>query len=229
MALIAILEDDPILGEGLKLCLEIEDYTVEWFRDLKSIRAHQMKVLPDLYLLDWNLPDGTGIEWARDLRKNNDDSPVLFITARHDEDSAVAALELGAKDYIRKPFGEKELLARVRNALNEVKKPQELLRFKDLVLEKMSRTVRFRDEPIETTPKEFDLLQHLVERADSVVAREALMEHFDHEEEGVNDRTLDSHVSHLRRKLKNAGAEGYSISAVYGVGYRFELVAKSKG
>jgi len=221
MARILCLEDDPMLGQGIKLLLELEDYEVFWARDLRSARMEAERNPPDLYLLDWNLPDGTGIELAREIRSREEDVPLIFLTARSDEDSAVMAFANGADDFVRKPFGEQELLVRIKRGLKESHRIKDEIRCKDLILERSARKAFFRKQEIPLSPTEFTLLELLVKNFEGVVTRDRILENTD--DAGESDaRSLDSHVSHLRTRLKKAGVDSLKIVAVYGEGYRLE-------
>jgi two-component system OmpR family response regulator len=119
MTAILLVEDDPVLGRGLSVNLELEGYKVSWMRDLKSALQFKDENKFDLAILDLGLPDGSGLDFLKDLRKQDFQKPVLILTAKTDEDSVVVGLQDGANDYIRKPFGNKELLARIKTALRE--------------------------------------------------------------------------------------------------------------
>ncbi len=223
MAHLLLLEDDPSFGKSLKLFLEMEGYSVDWARDIRSVEPLASKKLPDCYLLDWNLPDGTGLEVCGKIRETDEQVPIIFLTARTEEEFAVKALEKGACDYMRKPFGQSEFLLRLKKALKEVHQVRDELKFCDLCVERSQRKAFFAGQELKVTGREYDVLELFVKRAGSVVSREELVALID-EDGSISDRTLDSHVSHLRSKLKSAGAGALRIAAVYGVGYRLEKV-----
>jgi two-component system OmpR family response regulator len=220
---ILIIEDDPVLGRGLSVTLELEGYRVAWVRDLKSAgEARASSKTPfDLVLLDLGLPDGSGFQFLKKLRATDTRTPVVILTAKTDEDSVVEGLQAGANDYVRKPFGNKELLARLKTALREPQRAGAQVRFGDLVVLPEQRKAMFGDKEIELHRREFDLLHYFVKHADAVVTREALLESLDKDGE-IFDRTIDSHVSHVRARLRQAGVDSILISSVYGVGYRLE-------
>ena len=112
MSRILLIEDDPVLGKGVKLGLELEGYGVEWARDLRSAKAANETEKFDLAILDLGLPDGNGLTFCQGLREAGSRMPILILTAKTDEDTVVAGLTAGANDYIRKPFGSRELIAR---------------------------------------------------------------------------------------------------------------------
>jgi DNA-binding response OmpR family regulator len=175
-----------------------------------------------LVLLDLSLPDGDGLEFLKDIRQKGFTIPVVILTARTDEETVVRGLRLGANDYVRKPFGNKELLARVEAALRGPNAGGSRLAYDRLVVQVDRRKAFFNGVDMDLKRREFDLLQHLVEHADAVVTRESLLDRFDADGE-IFDRTVDSHVSHLRTKLRQAGADTIRITSVYGIGYRLEM------
>jgi two-component system, OmpR family, response regulator len=219
MTRILLVEDDPVLGRGLNVNLELEGYQVQWARDLKSAR----EVAPDfdLAILDLGLPDGSGLDLLKEIRTRDPQKPILILTAKTDEDSVVEGLQTGANDYIRKPFGNKELLARLQTALKEPQSRGQQLRYGDVTLLPDRRKAMFGTKEIELNRREFDLLRKFIECAENVITREALLQSLDKEGE-IFDRTIDSHVSHLRTRLRHAGVDSLQISSVYGVGYRLE-------
>lgn len=223
MSQILLLEDDANLGRGLKMSLELEGYKVSWATDIRSAESLEALGSHDLYLLDWNLPDGTGADFCDKLRTKNTSVPIIFLTARTDEDSAVKALTSGANDFVRKPVGQAELLARIKTALKEPTTREEHIRLGDLVIYPKQRRATYRDADVEMNRREFDILTFLVRRAGTTVTRNELLELIDHSGQ-LYDRTIDSHLSHLRARLKKAAVSSIQISSVYGVGYRLEKV-----
>lgn len=218
---ILLIEDDPILARGICVNLELEGYKVHWASDLKSGgEANRRKPL-NLILLDINLPDGNGLDLLRELRKSGSRIPILILTAKTDEDTVVEGLQSGANDYIRKPFGIRELLARIKTALREPQNSEPQIRFGDLLILIDQRRVLFEDKAIEFSRREFDILSYLIQHAETVVPRKTLLETIDNEAE-LFDRTIDSHVSHVRARLRQAGVKSVQISSVYGLGYRLE-------
>lgn len=221
MSQILLVEDDPILGRTLSVNFRAEGYGVTWERDLRgAFRAEKDKPF-DLVVLDRELPDGVGLDLCRYLRSRGSRLPVLVLTARADEDSVVEGLYAGANDYVRKPFGNRELLARVRVALNEPMQRAEQMRFGELLLLTEQRRAFWRQHELELNRREYDILTALIRQAGHVVSRESLLENFGGEAD-IFDRTIDSHVSHLRAKFRKAGVSTIRIASVYGVGYRLE-------
>ena len=224
MSHIFLLEDDPTLGKNLKLYLETNDYTVTWAKDLRTARKELSELTPDLMILDWSLPDGTGLELFKSLASTGR-APAFFLTAREDEESAISALSEGARDYLRKPFGHGELLIKIKKALGEAHNPKTVLRFLNLTLDVGSKSAFCNQELVKLRRREFSILQLLVSKSDQVVTRESVLEVIDDAGDGVFDRTVDSHVSRLRKALKSAGAKEIEIESVYGAGYRLKKSA----
>jgi DNA-binding response OmpR family regulator len=223
MARILLVEDDTNLGKGLKFTLEKEGHEVTWVDSISQAENAVMSKVFDLVTLDLNLPDGSGITLAKWSRKNYPRLPIFMITASGDEESVVAGFEAGAVDYVRKPFSTRELLARLRVALN-VRNSNAFrsLQYGDISIQPDQRIAKVGENEVELNRRQFQILCHLVENAEAVVTREALISALDKTEE-MFDRTIDSHVSSIRSKLRKAGMKGVQINSVYGLGYRMEM------
>jgi DNA-binding response OmpR family regulator len=226
MSNILLVEDDPVLGRGLSVQLELEGYKVQWARSLKAAFETYRASHFDLVVLDLGLPDGDGLSFVKELREttNTDKdhrTPIVILTARSDEDSVVKGLNAGANDYVRKPFGNRELLARIRTVLTTLPSGEKMLKYGELQIHPDRRKATYEEREIDLNRREFDLLCFFVKRAEMVVTRDTLLQLFGKDEE-LMDRTVDSHVSHLRARLRKAGAATIQISSVYGVGYRLE-------
>lgn len=221
MSRILLVEDDPALGKGVKLNLELEGYKVHWARDLKSADEANHTEQFDLVLLDQGLPDGNGLDFCIKLRESGSRLPIVFLTAKTDEDSVVAGLRAGANDYVRKPFGNKELVARIRTALREPSTRETQVRFGPLLILKEMRRAMIGNNEIPLNRREFEILMYLADHGDAVVTREQILNYLDIGGE-ILDRTLDSHLSHIRSKLRAANVTSIRIASVYGVGYRLE-------
>jgi two-component system OmpR family response regulator len=219
---ILLVEDDPVLGRGLNVNLELEGYKVQWARDLKTAAEMHAASKLNLIVLDLNLPDGNGISFLKTIRAAGSKVPVVILTAVTDEDSVVEGLQSGANDYVRKPFGNKELLARVKIALRETagNRGQEV-RYGELFVLVDERRIKYGDADIDLNRREFEVLSYFISHAEAVVTREALLSTL-HKDGEIFDRTIDSHVSHVRTRLKQAGVTAIQISSVYGLGYRLE-------
>jgi two-component system OmpR family response regulator len=216
-----LVEDDPVLGRALQISLEMEGYHVTWTRDLKSAQLVTEKTKLDLVILDLGLPDGSGISLLKKVRESGSVIPVIILTAKTDEDSVVEGLQTGANDYIRKPFSKKELSARIKTALRELQTRDRQIRFGELVLFPDQRRILFNENEVELKRREYDILCYFIQHAEAVVSREDLIKSFDKDSE-IYDRTVDSHVSHVRARLKKAGVMSVQINSIYGLGYRLE-------
>lgn len=220
MSSLLLVEDDPAIGDPLARALRRQGYEVEVATDGESALASA--VGKDLVLLDLGLPDVDGLEVCRRLRSVRAGIPILMLTARADEADLVVGLDAGADDYVTKPFRFHELSARVRALLRRVG-PEELsVSVDDLVIDHARREVRLAGDEVALTPKEYELLQLLVLNAGRVVERPQIMRDVWRTGWIGNTKTLDMHVSSLRRKLGHAGAR---IVTVRGVGLRYEPAA----
>lgn len=219
--LIHIVEDDPILARGLQVNLELEGHKILLSANIKQALDTQKDNKTDFIILDLNLPDGSGFDFLEKSRVAGVHTPIIILTAQTDEDSVVKGLQLGANDYMKKPYSFKELKARIQVVTRKPATVQNVISFEDLVLNLDTRFAKYRENNIELNRREFDILSHFVQRAEMIVTRESLINIIDKESE-IFDRTIDSHVSHLRKKLKTSGVLGVKVSSVYGLGYRLE-------
>lgn len=220
---ILLVEDDPALARGLQLTLEAEGYRIIWADSLRSAFDKNQKEKLGLVILDLGLTDGSGFEFLNKVREGGSRLPIIILTAQSDDDSLIEGLQRGANDYMKKPFSNRELLARIKAVLKEPQMRESQTRYGDLLLLHEQRLVKFNDNNVEMNRREFDVLLLLVQKADTIVTREALMRYIDKDGE-IFDRTIDSHVSHLRSRFKAAGITNMKISSVYGMGYRLEKV-----
>jgi DNA-binding response OmpR family regulator len=220
VARLLLAEDDDGIREPLARALEREGHQVEAVADGDS--AARLGVEGDfaLLVLDIGLPRLDGLEVCRRVRREHPSLPILLLTAQDGELDAVAGLDAGADDYVTKPFRLAELLARVRAQLR--RSAPDLLRAADVSVEPAARRAWAGDEEIDLTPKEFELLELLVRNAGLVVPRERIMEEVWDENWFGSTKTLDMHVSALRRKLGDDAAAPTRITTVRGVGLRFE-------
>ncbi|MBS1960903.1 MAG: response regulator transcription factor [Bdellovibrionales bacterium] len=223
MVQLLLVEDDPILGRSLHVTLETEGYAVDWVQSLSGARETVRAKQPNLFVLDVNLPDGSGYDLLTEIRKERTDVPVILLTAKTDEDSVVRGLNLGANDYVRKPFGQKELLARISSALRMPMNAAKgtTLKYESLSIDLEKRQVKHQDRTLDVNRREFDILVHLVRHAEAVVTRESLLNALDKDGE-IFDRTIDSHISHLRARFRKGDVNDIQINSIYGVGYRLE-------
>ncbi len=216
-----IVEDDPIIARGLQVFLESAHFKVTQASTLA--RAHELFASEkfNLALLDLGLTDGSGLTFLSHVRGSGSHLPIIILTAKTDEDSVVEGLQKGANDYMKKPFSNRELQARIQSVLRVPTPPENQITFGEMQISKEQRTVKIKDRSVELNRREFDLLCLLAQKPDAILTRERILTVLDKEGE-IFDRTVDSHISHLRSKLRQAGAGEIKITSVYGVGYRLE-------
>lgn len=220
MPRVLLAEDDPAISEPLARALRREGYEVD-VRDDGELALAAARENPDLVLLDLGLPSLDGLEVCRRLRAEGRTLPVLILTARADEVDTVVGLDAGADDYVTKPFRLAELLARVRALLR--RSPSEASAAQPVVrIDADARRAYYGDEELQLTAKEFDLLRVLVREQGKVVSREQLMREVWDTVWYGSTKTLDMHVSVLRRKLGDDASAPRFITTVRGVGFRFD-------
>lgn len=212
---ILLVEDDPLLGDGLAAGLAQSGYAVDWLRDGEAAVAALSGEAFAAVVLDLGLPRRDGLSVLRWLRGRHDATPVLILTARDRIEDKVQGLDLGADDYVLKPFDLDEVAARLRALVRRAHgRPEPVLALGDIELNPAARTVTRRGEAVELTGREFDLLHVLLQNAERVLTRRALEEQLYTWNDAVDSNALEVHIHHLRRKL---GSE--LIRTVRGVGY----------
>jgi len=218
---VLVVEDNQDLAYGLRNNLEIEGYEVlvadDGAEGLSRIRA----VRPDLVILDLMLPRMDGFRVLRTVREERFSMPILILTARAEETDKVRGLKLGADDYLTKPFGLLELLARVEALLRRTGR-ERAERIGDLELDRATHTVSRSGRPVDLAPKEFDLLVALADRQGAVATRLELMREVWGYSDTVITRTIDTHIAELRRKLERDPSRPRHILTVRKVGYRLK-------
>lgn len=229
---IDLLEDDPEQGEMLRLWLEQDGHEVRWFRSGSELTRALHRDVPDALLLDWLLPESSGLDvltWVRQSFLGQ--VPVIFITAKEGEEHVVQALQAGADDYVVKPPRRLELLARIR-ALGRraglVGQTQALANTEPFSFDLSGRDVRILGKRVELTGKEFDLAVHLFSNAGRLVTRSSLLERvWGRSVQSVSTRTVDAHISRVRKKLELDERHGWRLISIYQHGYRLERVGQS--
>jgi DNA-binding response OmpR family regulator len=227
---VLVVEDNRDLAFGLRNNLEIEGYEVEVAHDGLSGLARCAERPPDLVILDLMLPGTDGFRALRELRKRGESAPVLLLTARDAEADKVRGLKLGADDYVTKPFGVLELLARVEALLRRGRvgpRQNVLVRFGEVELDTHTRVVRRGAELVALAPKEFELLLALWDRQGAIASRAELMRQVWGYQADVSSRTVDTHIAELRRKLEANPARPRHILTVRKAGYRLEVLGAS--
>jgi DNA-binding response OmpR family regulator len=218
MQRILIVEDEPDIAQALRDDLRLEGYEVEVVRDGHSGAARGKDSAFDLILLDVMLPGKDGFDVCREIRKAGASTPILFLTARSNETEKVLGLDLGADDYITKPFSPRELRARIRARLRDTRsRPAQVLRFGDVEVNEERAEVRRSGQPVEITPLEFKLLLVFLRNRGRVLSRDQLIDLAWGRDTYITERAVDAHIVNLRRKV---GSE--SIASIRGMGYRFD-------
>ena len=225
---IALLEDDENQSDLYKTWIEDAGHACASFASGKAFIKHIGRESYDLILLDWGIPDITGAEVLVWIRSNiQTPVPVMFVTARDEEQDIVSALESGADDYLVKPVRKLELLARI-NALDRRAKqdflPKEKLEFNPYVIDVKRRSISRDGIPIDLTIKEFDFTLFLFRHLGQLLSRGHILEHIWGRTIELNTRTVDTHASRIRSKLDLSQSSGFKLSSVYFYGYRLERV-----
>lgn len=229
MTRILVIEDNEDLAFGLRNNLEIEGYDVAVAPDGEDGLSQAIDDPPDLVILDLMLPKMDGYRVLHSLRQQEFTNPVLILTARGEETDKVRGLKLGADDYVTKPFGVLELLARVeallrRSASNVGEEnDKEILQFGSIEVDQSARTVKRGGDEVALTPKEYDLLIALFRRDGAVASRVDLMKEVWGYQAAVLSRTVDTHIAELRRKIESDPATPVHILTVRKAGYRLQV------
>jgi DNA-binding response OmpR family regulator len=222
---ILVVDDEARLVDVLKAYLERDGYKVLTAYDGKQALFQARRDKPDLILLDLMLPEIDGMDVCRTVRKESN-IPIIMLTARSEETDKLIGLELGADDYITKPFSPREVVARVRAVLRRTQATQEVgqeqLTIGDLLIDQARHEVRRGDVFIAVTPTEFDLLWALASNKGRVLSRLQLMEKALGESYEGYERTIDAHIKNLRRKIEADPAHPRYVQTVFGVGYKVE-------
>jgi len=224
MKKILVIEDEPQMRLGLRDNLELEGYEVETAADGDEGLQKAGTFGPDLVILDVMLPKKNGFDVCRDLRSKSNSTPIVMLTARSAETDKVLGLELGADDYVTKPFSITELLARVRAVLRRsgVQKPAaDVIRIGDIEIDFKLHQARRGKQRLEFTAREFDLLRYFVLHTGQVVTREQILNEVWGYEEFPTTRTIDNFVAKLRQKIENAPHAPEHILTIHGSGYKF--------
>ncbi len=223
MARLLIVEDEPGIALGLEDDLKLEGYEVEVVADGEGALRRARSDSFDLILLDVMLPGKDGFEVCRELRRGGSRTPIIILTAKTREAEKVLGLELGADDYVTKPFSPLELRARIKAALRRAgDSTPDIYRFGDLEVDFTRFEVRRGSDPIALTPLEFRLLAAFVRHEGQVLSRSRLLDLVWGSGTFVADRVVDTHITNLRKKLEPTPARPRYLVSVRGVGYRFD-------
>lgn len=222
---ILIVEDEPSIAEVVDLYLRRAGYQTAIKSDGNEALIALEKELPDLVILDIMLPSIDGLTILRWIRDRSE-VPVIFITARREEVDRIAGLELGADDYVIKPFSPQELVSRVRAVLRRSQKEEDrtvsTIAFKDIIIDPQTRLVTISDQEINLTSKEFDLLWLLATHPRHVFSREQLLEKIWGITEYIDPSTVTVHLRRLREKIEKDSSKPTHLVTVWGIGYKFE-------
>lgn len=229
---VLIIEDSESLGLGLRTSFEFEGYNVHWVADGEAALEWLQEHAPDLIILDLMLPKVNGFEVLRRFRAEGGTSAVLILSARDGEVDKVQGFRSGADDYVVKPVGVLELLARAEAMLRRIEPRGRFsasdgtavtIRFGDVAIDTKTRTVTRGGETVDLTPREYELLIFLVEADGAIISREHVMDEVWHYVPGLTSRTVDQHVARLRHKLEPDPAEPRHILTARKAGYRFAV------
>lgn len=224
MKKILVVDDEHKIVEIIKAYLEKDGYQVMAAYDGKSAINSVSAQKPDLIILDLMLPEISGWDVCRSIRKYSE-VPIIMLTARDEVTDKIVGLEMGADDYVTKPFDPKELVSRVRAVLRRTEskaEPKDIITIADLTIDIKKRQVRLGDTIIDLTPNEFDLLRVMAESPGRVFSRMQLLDKVQGDAYEGYERTIDSHIKNLRKKIESDPEHPHYITTVYGVGYKME-------
>ena len=223
MARILVVEDELPLALGLEDDLKLEGYEVEVVRDGEAASRRAREQSFDLIILDVMLPHKDGFEVCRELRRAGLRTPVILLTAKTQESDKVLGLELGADDYVTKPFSPRELRARVKAALRRAAgEMPEIYRFGNVEVDFPRCELRRAGKPVEMTPIEFKLLAAFIRHRGHTLSRDKLLDEVWGRETFITDRVVDTHITSLRKKIEPKPGEPRFLVSVRGMGYRFD-------
>ena len=224
---ILIVEDEAAIRGMLTIVLEQAGFTAIAATEVESAQKILADSYPDLILLDWMLPGTSGVEWARRLKKalSYKDLPIILLTARGEEEDKVRGLEIGADDYLTKPFSPKELVARIRAVLRRSGKLQGATQITlgDLILDTEQHRLTIGEQQLDVSPTEFRLMQFFMTHPNKVFSRTQLLDQVWGRNVYIEERTVDVHIRRLRKILGDYGKEDL-VQTVRGFGYRFSLI-----
>ena len=224
---ILIVDDEPAIREMVAVALELADFDV--LEADNAQRAHEYIVdeRPDLVLLDWMLPSVSGIELARRLKREDATAevPIIMLTAKSEEDNKIQGLDVGADDYITKPFSTRELISRIKAVLRRtsVVAAEKAIDVEGLCLDPVSHRISANGDPVDMGPTEYRLLEFFMSHQERAYSRTQLLDQVWGANVYVEDRTIDVHIRRLRKALEPTGHAGY-VQTVRGHGYRFSDV-----
>ena len=230
MSRIALVDDDRNILTSVAMTLEAEGFEVETYNDGQSVLDGFNKRMPDIAVLDIKMPRMDGMDLLQRLRQKTS-MPVIFLTSKDDEIDEVLGLRMGADDYVKKPFSQRLLVERIRALLRRqdalagevIEKTEEtkIMVRGELIMDPLRHAVEWKGNGVSLTVTEFLLLQALAQRPGFVKSRDQLMDVAYDDQVNVDDRTIDSHIKRLRKKMRNKDDEFSAIETLYGIGYRY--------
>jgi DNA-binding response OmpR family regulator len=224
MATILIVEDEPDMATGLRDNLEFEGYDVRIARDGEEALESASEVVPNLILLDLMLPRRNGLDVCRELRRRGIHVPIIMLTARGQETDKVVGLEIGADDYVTKPFSVRELMARVHVQLRRTASENDTIEnfhFGEVELDFRRQHAAKAGQMLHLTAREYDILRYFVRRRGETVSRDELLDKVWGLRAYPLSRTVDNHIAKLRQKIERLPAEPEYLITVHGLGYKF--------
>lgn len=224
---VLLVEDEEAIRLMLKMALTAADFYVIEAQSVKQARRHVAHGLPDLFLLDWMLPDVSGVEYTKELKRDRltKSIPIILLTARATEENKVKGLEAGADDYIVKPFSPRELVARIQAVLRRgpLKDPSGVIQIEELIIDTEAEQVIAKGDPVKMGPLEYKLLAFFATHQNRVYTRDELLSHVWGVSAYLDQRTVDVHVRRLRKRLAPYGYDSL-LQTIHGSGYRFSGV-----
>ncbi|HGG05402.1 MAG TPA: response regulator transcription factor [Aliiroseovarius sp.] len=231
MSRIALVDDDRNILTSVSMTLEAEGFEVETYNDGQSALDAFSSKMPDMAVLDIKMPRMDGMDLLQRLRKKTSNLPVIFLTSKDDEIDEVLGLRMGADDYVKKPFSQRLLVERIRALLRRQEalesdatdSPAEskIMERGQLTMDPLRHSVSWKGNEVSLTVTEFLLLQALAQRPGFVKSRDQLMDVAYDDQVYVDDRTIDSHIKRLRKKMRSADPDFSAIETLYGIGYRY--------
>jgi two-component system phosphate regulon response regulator PhoB len=223
---ILIVDDEAAIREMIRMCLDVAGFECREAADIPSAHASIIDNKPDLVLLDWMLPGGNGIELLRRLKRDEmcAEIPIIMLTAKTEEDNKIQGLDVGADDYMTKPFAPRELLSRIKAVLRRSGHgvQEKIIEVQGLKLDPNSHRVYIEQSPVNIGPTEFKLLKFFMTHQERAYSRSQLLDHVWGGNVYVEERTVDVHIRRLRKALSNDHADyGELVQTVRGTGYRF--------
>lgn len=228
---VLVVDDEAPIRDMLRVALEMSDFDVLEAEDARIAHSIIVDQKPDLILLDWMMPNTSGIELARRLRRDDitKDIPIIMLTAKGEEDNKIQGLDVGADDYVTKPFAARELIARIRAVLrrSDGNSKEDVLKIGNLLLDTLSHRITIGDSAISMGPTEYRLLEFFMTHQERVYSRSQLLDHVWGGNVYVEERTVDVHIRRLRKALTLEDHDRF-IQTVRGAGYRFSAKATNE-